>query len=341
MARIELIDSLKGYAIVLVLLGHVIVISNPSDFSKSWLWAFIYAFHMPLLLFLSGYLVYQKPVGPVVNFIFKKSKSLLFPYFIWLFIGIFVVNKFILNNDVWMYLIKHLVIFDNIWFLPVLFISFLILYLFISFENFLSDYKLRDLTLLLFLAGYLVSWGCEPPVQGLILVRWFSPFVIIGYLAAERGEKLIEKKYLVPLASIIFILLLPSWSKYVIYFNASFLGLIIDFILAITGIIMAYGLMQSLKKTLVDKFLNFCGIYSLEIYLISNFVALILVQIVPVQFWIGQGLTAYITGTMVFLLISLLFAVILSYNKYVSLLLFGRWSWKNIKEWGHDENTKE
>ena len=127
MARIELIDSLKGYAIILVLLGHVIVLSNQSDFSQSWLFTFIYAFHMPLLLFLSGYIIYQKPVGPILNFLFKKSKGLLLPYFIWLFISIIIVNAFILNNEVWMYLLNHLIIFDNLWFLPVLFVSLLIL----------------------------------------------------------------------------------------------------------------------------------------------------------------------------------------------------------------------
>lgn len=334
MARIELIDSLKGYAIVLVLLGHVIVFSNPREFSQSWLFIFIYAFHIPLFLFLSGYLINQKPVGPFLKFAFKKCRGLLFPYFIWLFISIIVVNAFIFNNVVWMYLLQHLVLYDNIWFLPVLFISFLILYLFIRIENILSAYKVRDLTLLLFFAGYLVSWGFEPPVQGLVLVRWFSPFVIIGYLVAERHEKLIEKKYLFPLASILFILLLPSWSKYVLYFgNASVAGLVIDFILAITGIIMSIGLMQSLRKTPVDTFFQFCGIYSLEIYLVSNFIALVLIQITQVQFWIGQGLTAYITGTTVFLVISLFASVGLSYNKYVSILLFGRWAWKNTCGW--------
>jgi len=332
MARIELVDSLKGYAILLVVLGHVIVISNPSEFTKSWLWTFIYAFHMPLFLFLSGYLVYQKPVGPIVDFIIKKGKRLLFPYLIWLFISILIVNNFVFNNVIWMYLITHLVVFDNIWFLPVLFISFLVLFLFIRLEKFFSSYNLRDLTLLLFLAGYIISWGFEPPVQGLMLLRWFSPFVIIGYLVADRGRSLLQKEYLVPLASIIFILLLPSWSKYSIFFNSSFSGIIIDLILAITGIIMAYGLIQSLKKTPVDKFLNFCGIYSLEIYLVSNFLALIFVQILHIQFWAGHGLAAYITGTIILLFISLLFGIILSYNKYISILLFGRWPWMNIKE---------
>ena len=249
MTRIEVIDSLKGYAIVLVLLGHVIVLSNPSDFSQSWLFAFIYAFHMPLFFFLSGYVVNQKPVDPFIAFFYKKSKGLLLPYFIWLIISIMVVNSFNLDNEIWNYLIKHLVFFDNIWFLPVLFISFLILYLFIIIENFLSAYKLQDFTLLLFLIGYLVSWGFEPPFQGLMLVRWFSPFVIIGYLTAERGERIIKKKYLVPTATVAFILLLPLWSKYAIFFgNVGYWGLVIDFILAITGIIIAYSLIQSLNK---------------------------------------------------------------------------------------------
>ncbi len=167
MARIELIDSLKGFAIVLVLFGHVIVFSNPVNFSQSWLFSFIYAFHMPLLLFLSGYSVNKKPVGSTVNFVWKKSKGLLFPYFIWLFISMLIVNKFIINNEIWIYLIKHSIIYDNIWFLPVLFISFLILYLFIKFKNFLSAHKLKDLTILLFLLGYLVSWVLEPTGSGI------------------------------------------------------------------------------------------------------------------------------------------------------------------------------
>ncbi len=34
MERIELIDSMKGYAIILVIIGHVIVLSNPGTFPK-------------------------------------------------------------------------------------------------------------------------------------------------------------------------------------------------------------------------------------------------------------------------------------------------------------------
>lgn len=333
MPRIELIDSLKGYAIILVLIGHVIVLSNPSGFANSWLFIFIYAFHMPLLLFLSGYLVGQKPVGPFKDFIGKKCKGLLYPYIVWLFISIFIVNNFILNNVVWDYLTNHLVFFDNIWFLPVLFISFLLLLLFIGIENFLNAYKLRRYTGICFLMIYLVSWRIDLPIQGLVLIRWFSPFVLIGYLAARYRDQIIEKEYLFPLSSVIFILLLPSWSQYVLIFgNVGTTNLIIDFVLAMTGIIMAFGLLWSLRKTFVSKLLNLCGFFSLEIYLVSNFIALLLIQIFRIHFWIDQGLTAYISGTIVFLLISIFLAMILSYNKYVSLLLFGRWSWKSFND---------
>ncbi|MDG6256464.1 MAG: hypothetical protein QCH35_02585 [Methanomicrobiaceae archaeon] len=171
-------------------------------------------------------------------------------------------------------------------------------------------------------------------LQSLRIVRWFSPFVIIGYLAAKNYENIVNNKYIYPLATMIFILLLPSWTGYAPkgFINFGIIPLIIDFILSIAGIIVAWGLMRSLAKTPIDKLLKFYGIYSLEIYLVSNFVALILIQIEHVQFWIDQGMTAYITGTIVYLLISLILAVLLSYNKYVSLLLFGKWSWKIFNE---------
>lgn len=332
MERIELIDSLKGYAVILVLLGHVIVFSNPTQFSQSWLFVFIYSFHMPLFLFLSGYLVFQKSIDSKINFVYKKFKGLILPYFVWIFISISIANNFVFDNRISDFLIEHVVVYDNIWFLPVLFISFMILLIYITSENFLKDYQLGFFTILLFLSFYIISWMFNPPVQGLLIVRWFSPFVLLGYITAEYKESIFEKSYIFPLSAVLFAILLPSWSKYVITFaRVNDINLIIDFILAITGIVLSYCLIKSLRLTFIDKFLKFCGVISLEIYLVSNFFALILIQIAHVQFWIGNGLLAYLTGTIVFLSISIAFSILLSYNRYISVLLFGRWSSKNIK----------
>lgn len=73
MKRIEWIDALKGYGIILVTFAHL----NP------WfpLETFIYSFHMCLFFFISGYLF--KPIDTVKDFVKKKAKNLLIPFTIW------------------------------------------------------------------------------------------------------------------------------------------------------------------------------------------------------------------------------------------------------------------
>jgi fucose 4-O-acetylase-like acetyltransferase len=332
MERIKIIDSLKGYAIILVLFGHVIVFSDPTGYALSWLFTFIYSFHMPLFLFLSGYLVYQKPIDPKWNFVYKKFRGLIVPYFIWLFIGILVVNNFILDAKISDYLIQHTVTYDNIWFLPALFFSFLLLLAYISIERFLKIKRIDAWLLIpIFSGAYICSWFIDLPVQGLLVIRWFSPFVLLGYLAAEFSGKLLEKQYFMTLSSTLFVLLLPSWDKRVITLgNIGAVKLIIAFILASTGIVFAYSLIKSLQETFVNRFLTICGYLSLEIYLVSNFLALLLIQIFHLRFWLGDGLIAYITGTIIFLFIALTVSLILSYNRTISTILFGRWSLKNM-----------
>ena len=58
MIRIQYIDSLKGFAIVLVVMGHIFGFSQPEDGINT----FIYTFHMPLFMFLSG-LVISPPIS--------------------------------------------------------------------------------------------------------------------------------------------------------------------------------------------------------------------------------------------------------------------------------------
>lgn len=59
MQRILYIDRLKGLAIVLVVMGHVFGFSQPDDAITK----FIYTFHMPLFMFLSGMVVSTPPVS--------------------------------------------------------------------------------------------------------------------------------------------------------------------------------------------------------------------------------------------------------------------------------------
>ena len=71
--RYNWIDSLRGFAVILVILGHL---PTSPELHK-----YIFSFHMPLFFFISGYLFNQKKYSQTGKFVASRVKSLLFPYF--------------------------------------------------------------------------------------------------------------------------------------------------------------------------------------------------------------------------------------------------------------------
>lgn len=89
--RFEFIDTIKGVAILLVLMGHVLAwmfssLAEAQDIGKPvLLWNVIYAFHMPLFIFVSGYLFglsHFDSIGNYVTKCFLKAKKLVIPYLV-------------------------------------------------------------------------------------------------------------------------------------------------------------------------------------------------------------------------------------------------------------------
>ena len=116
--RMKNIDCLKGIAILLVVLGHSIqyLYGNEVAFHNR-LFNYIYSFHMPLFMFISGFVSYKIYVS--WDNIKKRAYQLLPPFFICpliaslLFEGKFEINSFLRllkNPD------------SGLWFLYVLFI---------------------------------------------------------------------------------------------------------------------------------------------------------------------------------------------------------------------------
>ena len=90
--RLEYIDSIKGFAILLVVMGHVIPWSFESfDTVVSMsptpilLWQIIYSFHMPLFMFVSGILFGLSHFDSFKEYVakmWKKTKMLIVPYLV-------------------------------------------------------------------------------------------------------------------------------------------------------------------------------------------------------------------------------------------------------------------
>ena len=73
--RNRMIDNLKGIGILLMILGH----SSPPSF----LYNFIYTFHMPIFFIVSGYLFNKKLITDVIQ---RNIRKILIPYFFTLLI---------------------------------------------------------------------------------------------------------------------------------------------------------------------------------------------------------------------------------------------------------------
>lgn len=91
MKRFDFVDAIKGFAIILMVMGHVlacmfadwhVVIKN--DPTPSYLWYVIYSFHMPLLM-MSGFLFGQKLINGSFSYLKilqKKLVALMIPYLV-------------------------------------------------------------------------------------------------------------------------------------------------------------------------------------------------------------------------------------------------------------------
>ena len=83
--RIEWIDAVKGFGIILVILGHMTI---PELARRC-----IFSFHMPLFFFISGYLYGGKYSWA---WVIRKAKSLLIPYVVY---GLIAVGVIWLTNN--------------------------------------------------------------------------------------------------------------------------------------------------------------------------------------------------------------------------------------------------
>lgn len=107
MKRIEYIDGLRGFAIFLMVVGHVIpnLYLNKQIILPN-LQTWIYAFHMPLFFTISGYFIYRDSkitAKEAMNQIYKKFLQLLLPAFVMSLLYSIIWNTNFSNNYWFLY----------------------------------------------------------------------------------------------------------------------------------------------------------------------------------------------------------------------------------------------
>lgn len=111
-------DSLKGWLILLVILGHAIQDALGNACDTNHVWNMIYSFHMPAFMAVSGFLTYrtQRVEGGVFLLCVRRFRQLGVPYFLWTII-LLVVNGTFSMGTIGQYLLYP---DKGFWFLYVL-----------------------------------------------------------------------------------------------------------------------------------------------------------------------------------------------------------------------------
>ncbi|GAA0787502.1 acyltransferase family protein [Hathewaya limosa] len=271
--RLDWIDSLRGIAILLVILGHC----TPYIGHKAHIWHIIYSFHIPLFFIISGYLFKEKNF---LDLILKDLKRLLLPYIITLLILlIYNLLKFPFNSY-YIFKVSLLTILYGsgpvpvfipylgsvgcLWFLPTLFLTRLIFNLFLKVVKNKNIFKQILVLMFLVIMGYILKNISFLP-WGLDLALVCQLFFFIGYTL--NNQKVTLNK--LSISSILIMIFL--W--YICIINCAFdinLRIYRDFIIFCTGsisgsilVIYLWNFLSNIK--LLSTFFIYVGKNSLII----------------------------------------------------------------------------
>jgi fucose 4-O-acetylase-like acetyltransferase len=318
----------------LVIWGHAIqhFMYGMQGFNNDVVWRGIQSVHMPLFMVMAGYFAKKSMTLEFVAIVKKKFHSLLLPCITWGIVA-FVGLHFTLGNN----LSLPLTLVDNFWFLKSLFVCYLIGWLFFRIKGL----NLRYSTIL---------GGGIALVISLLVVKYdvsrMFPCFMMGMLINHFNLPKSNKKQELLLASgFLFIILSFYWSNHhelwtgpytllqYICGEGTFSAILFNYVykiaIGVSGSIMFILLFQKLfdhRENKCLKFIASIGTCTLGIYIVQTyFLERLLARLVHLSgnYVVNMFVVTPIASIIV-LLICYYCVVLLSKNKYVSMLFLGK-----------------
>lgn len=336
--RIQFIDSLKGFAIFLVVWGHSIqyVWSNYSFYDDK-VFEFIYSFHMSLFFFISGFFSDSSLKLDAKSFFLKKSTQLILPCLTWGAILTILKILFLVWHNEWMpdipqYFYSTSIHNPALWFLPVIFACSAIMYLI---------NKITKNFLLLFALSVIVSMFIPDNdyIRG-YMIRTFLPMFLLGFAFKYLYDTMQKKALLYLIAfGVFFVVLLYFWKPiYTVYLThtpsifhwniEAYKISIFRIVVGLAGSLFFFFLFKCIyTKNKYFGVLSYVGKYTLEIYIIQ---AIFLRKIVEsISIFQNVNLIVYdfvVTPgiSIIFISISLILIKIISKSRYLNKFFLGK-----------------
>lgn len=271
------IDVLRGFAIILVVIGHAGVLQNVRDV--------IYFFHMPLFFFISG--LFFRPIDKWIYIFIGGGKKLrwkkLYVPFVTNMLLLLtlshilseyqITNTTIESFDDWLknalvilrFRVGCVDLLGQYWFLPVMF--------FVNFVSLCVTWTTRNKVLLsflcivLFLSGYYMSVNIKlNNPYDFSRIMYYSAFYIMGYMGkdyilnADNGN---TKDFHMVTCAIVGTLILAFAS---IFANCVFNNGLLYFMTACIGIAASLCIVFILCKTFIAKTMAYIGKHTMAIF---------------------------------------------------------------------------
>lgn len=264
--RDKSLDAVKGFAILLVMIGHCLVWNQMTD---PFIYDAIDAIQMPLFMMVSGYLAgmgkrieTSKTLWQVMS---KRAVSYLLPFFSWLIIT--HPEDFLLEWKATLFQLDR-----GLWFLMVLFlVSCIVLFAEFFGRKFMKIPIIGICYLSLFAASRLGITFLSPA-----LVMEYMPYYVIAYLFTNdirpyaKKMEWINKRKTTPVIGAVLLLSLMFFIYATIGFDlvhvSSYKVLVIQMSASLLGSFFVFCLVYFGATGVVKKGLAYMGGYTLEIY---------------------------------------------------------------------------
>ena len=329
MKRNELIDLLKGVAIFSVVMGHAVQWLSDYDTSNM-LYIVIYAFHMPLFMFLSGFVSYNP--RKIIN-VEKRFQVLVIPFFAWFLIR-YLLYSYPYDIDEFKNDVAHL-LFDPTegrWFLWILFIICALLFFAQKISKKYEEWILLLIMLFIFFVQGQIS---KQPFYGIPEVSWYLMFFLMGFILNKHQSYLSAYVRKIGWLSIFLFPLLISLvsvsgeNVFLKYENISeslkyILYGIHTYLLSITGIFAIYTIFEKIIRYnfILKRSFLYLGSLSLEIYVTHYYMYFMIKyfqRYLPEYLYLNV-----ITFTILAIAGSIFVQRLLKKNKYLGKILYGR-----------------
>lgn len=262
--RIQYIDRLKGMAILLVVIGHLMAFCTRGE--RNPIYEVICAFHMPLFMFLSGLVMSHTPPHCFrTNYLWKKALRFMLPM---LWFGL--LFTYTGGKDLMAFAADRYK--QGYWYLYILTLFYLLMFVYSKLPSakrpWLLDIAYLAFWQVAFMFADRVLGQNVSDITGISMCRGYWLYFFLGYMVRRHGwaEWLSVHNWLFTLALVSYVPLLYAFET----------GIIVRFgqVLPLTAIIVLVYLfrLREHETSRVERSLSTIGRSTLDIYVLHYFV---------------------------------------------------------------------